>query len=656
MEVEQELEWKAAQTTAISVQLVPAAKRQLKFLAAIDRNRWLYNACWLPLLAKHSESPIFEGPLVVPFDCEWIWHCHRLNPVRYKSDCEEFYGRILDNDNVVSSLDGTSGSETEKVWKMLYSSEPYDLEFSSALQDNAYAKKGDEKCTKYDLISAVQRQNSFFYQVSRAHMNDDRYLEGSVARYKGFLHLIKRNTEKSIKSFSVPTYDIDLIWHTHQLHPASYCQDLLEIMGKVLNHDDTVQDRTKGQKLDVGSSTTSKTFEEMYGSRYWRAGAMYRGSTPSPVRTIPYPVSATKKVAASIENQKIDIPKIKDLEVMLEFVNVRNLPEEHKGSLSVSFCKTQPDVIFNVKRSLTIFSESGEKQVATFHCEPTGHLIFELMSCSPPSLPLPKSSKSLGLTSVSLEDFLSPDSSLIVEKWLELVPNSNTMETKRIGLRVAISVTIPTPLPYSLQLISSQPFSKVSCLFPLPMTVKFAKSRTRVFDIAGVLVMSLQMRSSKKFMGNKGGQRRRLIGTTAAGETLTLAESADSGWSMVNSPWFLNLPSVNDDDDDGHILQLTGPHSVRLYPGRRLEYESKCCEKHKCGRQIERHLVTAVEFSADNPYGLAVALLDMKSGTVKVKEEWFLWPCLILALILGKEGYHSPPVGGKAAKEKGLRD
>nr|GEW41101.1 hypothetical protein [Tanacetum cinerariifolium] len=41
---------------------------QLQFLAAVDRNRWLYeapalqraiyryNACWLPLLAKHLES------------------------------------------------------------------------------------------------------------------------------------------------------------------------------------------------------------------------------------------------------------------------------------------------------------------------------------------------------------------------------------------------------------------------------------------------------------------------------------------------------------------------------------------------------------------------------------------------------------------------
>ncbi|KAL6580837.1 hypothetical protein OROMI_006760 [Orobanche minor] len=62
-----------------------------------------YNVFWLPLLANHSESRLLEGPLVVPLDCEWIWHYHRLNPVRYKSDYDEFYGKILDNQNVVSS-------------------------------------------------------------------------------------------------------------------------------------------------------------------------------------------------------------------------------------------------------------------------------------------------------------------------------------------------------------------------------------------------------------------------------------------------------------------------------------------------------------------------------------------------------------------------
>lgn len=179
---------------------------------------------------------------------------------------------------------------------------------------------------------------------------------------------------------------------------------------------------------------------------------------------------------------------------MLEFVGVRNLPEGHNGSLFVSFSKSQPDTIFNAKRTLTVFSESGQKQVATFQCQPTGHLLFELVSFLPSSLPLAKSSKTMGTTSISLEDFLSPDSNLTVEKWLDMVPSSNIMESKPIGLRVAISVTIPTPAPYSLQMVRSLPFSKSSCLFPLPVRVQFGKSWTRVIDEDGDLVLSLQMR------------------------------------------------------------------------------------------------------------------------------------------------------------------
>lgn len=42
MEKQQELEWLEAQKIGISVDLVAAAKRQLQFLAAVDKNRCLY--------------------------------------------------------------------------------------------------------------------------------------------------------------------------------------------------------------------------------------------------------------------------------------------------------------------------------------------------------------------------------------------------------------------------------------------------------------------------------------------------------------------------------------------------------------------------------------------------------------------------------------
>lgn len=87
--------------------------------------------------------------------------------MRYKIDCEDLYGRILDNYNVVSSVQGASTSETEEIWNTLYPKEPYLLDlakdFSKDISENF---SGCEKHTKYDLVSAVERQSPFCYQVN----------------------------------------------------------------------------------------------------------------------------------------------------------------------------------------------------------------------------------------------------------------------------------------------------------------------------------------------------------------------------------------------------------------------------------------------------------------------------------------------------------
>ncbi|ESR39448.1 hypothetical protein CICLE_v10024875mg [Citrus x clementina] len=578
MAKEQEFEWAEAQEIEISVDdLVAAAKQQLQFLAAVDRNRWLYegptlqraiyryNACWLPLLAKHSESHISKGCLVVPLDCEWIWHCHRLNPVQYKSDCEELYGKNLDNSYVVSSIQGTCRKETEEIWNRLYPEEPYELDLAKISSEDFSAElSGLEKFTKYDLVSAVKRQSPFFYQVSRSHFNNDVFLEEAVARYKGFLHLIKKNRERSIKRFCVPTYDIDLIWHTHQLHPDSYCKDMNKTLGKVLEHDDMDQDRTKGKKLDTGFSGTTKQWEETFGSRYPKAGAMYRGTAPSPLTTIPFSSDiVSKEVVSSKECQKIiHILDLKIAEVFVEIVAVKNLPEDHKGDLFVFFSKSQPDIFFNAKQKLTILSKSGMKQVASFQCEAAGELLFELVSHSTSKIPMTGASKTMGTASLSLQNFISPISKLAVEQWFDLVPRSGNVSSKPISLRIAVSFTIPTLAPHLLRMVRSRPLSKGSCFFPLPGRIQPAKSWTRVIDETQSEVISLQMRDPKK---EKGGDnctlKKQVIGVTESGETITLAEMVETGWSVMDCCWSLKKKSSK----EGHLFELLGNRMVCIY-------------------------------------------------------------------------------------------
>ena len=49
-------------------------------------------------------------------------------------------------------------------------------------------------------------------------------------RYKMYLALKKSHPDK----FLVPCYDIDLVWHTHQVHPALYYGDTMGLLGFVL--------------------------------------------------------------------------------------------------------------------------------------------------------------------------------------------------------------------------------------------------------------------------------------------------------------------------------------------------------------------------------------------------------------------------------------
>lgn len=86
--------------------------------------------------------------------------------VQYKTDCEELYGKILDNSNVVSSVQGSCKNKTEEIWNRLYQEEPYNLNLQNALSvDMSERISRLDKCTKYDLVSAVKRQSPFFYQV-----------------------------------------------------------------------------------------------------------------------------------------------------------------------------------------------------------------------------------------------------------------------------------------------------------------------------------------------------------------------------------------------------------------------------------------------------------------------------------------------------------
>jgi hypothetical protein len=57
-----------------------------------------------------------------------------------------------------------------------------------------------------------------------------------------------------------PTYDIDIIWHTHMTLPSAYRTDTQEFLGRILSHDDSINDRSADAELAQLQKTTEELF------------------------------------------------------------------------------------------------------------------------------------------------------------------------------------------------------------------------------------------------------------------------------------------------------------------------------------------------------------------------------------------------------------
>ncbi|KAI9253051.1 hypothetical protein EDC94DRAFT_268230 [Helicostylum pulchrum] len=97
-------------------------------------------------------------------------------------------------------------------------------------------------CTPYrgssiDLIQAVARQYKFAVKVTKE-INWDAPLGiiRGIRQYTNFLAVIKENKYLT----AVPTYEIDLAWHAHMLHHRNYHTTCVKLIGKMINHDDTI--------------------------------------------------------------------------------------------------------------------------------------------------------------------------------------------------------------------------------------------------------------------------------------------------------------------------------------------------------------------------------------------------------------------------------
>lgn len=309
---------------AFGLDLVSAALNQLKFLKQVNsvanlRNENVlrnairrYEKLWMPLVAGHENEY-----LAAPLDIEWIWHCHMLCPRAYEQDCSHYFGKIIHHKLMIGTEREKCLNRSKEIWACMYDGEAFEIGVNSVQNSS---DKSFQSGFSYDLLAAAKRQELFYYQVSLPHYKDKGFLEKAVLRYKKMLHLKKTNPGV----FFVPCYDMDLIWHSHQLFPGIYKLDTEIILGRLFNHDDSTNDRSTGSRLQRADLQTREIWRATFKENFSLYGAMFRGDPPCGKL---YKLSNNDILAISAHNSHFKIKHI-DATALATHVDSRNTPFE----------------------------------------------------------------------------------------------------------------------------------------------------------------------------------------------------------------------------------------------------------------------------------------------------------------------------------------
>lgn len=278
----------------------------------------------LPPLLGHREHVLtYFGR-----DVAIIFYAHLLSPFNFQSDIESNFQRLWKAEiefPLARMRSINTDKASERVWMKEYPGFPYQaVEFTPA-GDHAYIttknimdiysyKCGSKHCTKkgayvirmtewskyrvgraklicpgckttftnratephtlleysraafgfpvFNLWDSPQRQfgKQGFVDRILALTQVQGLMPDHVFRYLKFLQLMKES-----KSILVPTLDIDLLWHTHQLSPVAYDKYCKTHVGRRINHVDTV----RTTKRSTGEDDTARLWAMRYGESYF---------------------------------------------------------------------------------------------------------------------------------------------------------------------------------------------------------------------------------------------------------------------------------------------------------------------------------------------------------------------------------------------------
>ncbi|KAH7101474.1 hypothetical protein BKA62DRAFT_177314 [Auriculariales sp. MPI-PUGE-AT-0066] len=186
-------------------------------------------------------------------DVAMVWHTYMLNPLTFARDAESMH--------CLKHLDGFPTVDLAKALSV------------NTITTGVTEATGPALPFGIDLIAAVQRQGGFIEKVDRLGWTANGFFDAvetanglisGIARYHAFLDLL--TAEPGIAG--VPTMDIDLAWHTHQLMGETYRTDTEHLIGHAVDHDDDVDEAGGDEVMEEGFDATAAAWKARFGVAY----------------------------------------------------------------------------------------------------------------------------------------------------------------------------------------------------------------------------------------------------------------------------------------------------------------------------------------------------------------------------------------------------
>ncbi|KAF3483895.1 uncharacterized protein GIQ15_03219 [Arthroderma uncinatum] len=230
---------------------------------------------------KWEFRTLWSTALMPPLDVVMVWHAYMLNPRDVLEDClrlgkMSFWTSGLPLDVINECIDNTTFEYTPDLQKDTSGTmfKARDI-LGQAIQNGGRTRPNERIAVRrmmsrywensspfaLDLVGAVVRQGVFIDKMDKIDWLHSPALESTMARlidkYVIFFRIIAQNKGKLV----VPTLDVDLAWHTHQLKPQRYYAYSMQLTQTFVNHDDKVVET----QLTDGFEWTSKQYQKITG-------------------------------------------------------------------------------------------------------------------------------------------------------------------------------------------------------------------------------------------------------------------------------------------------------------------------------------------------------------------------------------------------------